>query len=342
MWLTLPVAPEGMLADAVAVVDAMLAAGVDLGGVNLMTMDYGGARPGTLPMGEAVLRVADGLPPAARRGLPAGRPRRSTRPRLWGKLGATPMIGVNDTLTDVFTPGRRQGAGRLRPRSTVWAACRCGRPTGTPPAPADPTRRRVSNTCSGLAQAPLDFSRILDRGERPGAADRPGRPTDPRPGPVDDPATSPYPVWTARRRLRARRPCGPPPPRVRRQVVDPGRRPGGAGGQRARLAVAAGRARSCASDRPPSTTTLPAGTYPDWDAATAYRRGDRVLRDGVAYEADWFAQGIDPAAPPTGDGPSPWRPLDRELSGSGSTTLRRWQGSTLLRAGRRRPYAFCP
>jgi chitinase len=63
------------------------------------------------------------------------------------------------------------------------------------------------------------------------------------------------------------------------------------------------------SDRPATTTTLASGTYPDWQPATVYRQGDRVLRHGVAYEADWYAEGVDPAAPPTGDGPSPWRPL---------------------------------
>jgi chitinase len=63
------------------------------------------------------------------------------------------------------------------------------------------------------------------------------------------------------------------------------------------------------SDRPPTTTTLPAGTYPEWDAADAYRQGDRVLRKGVGYEAQWFAQGVDPDVPPAGDGPSPWREL---------------------------------
>ena len=35
-----------------------------------------------------------------------------------------------------------------------------------------------------------------------------------------------------------------------------------------------------ASDRPPSTTTLPAGTYPEWNRAAVYRQGDRVLRKG--------------------------------------------------------------
>ena len=44
VWLTLPADTGGLSADAVGVVDGMLAAGVDLGGVNAMTMDFGGSR----------------------------------------------------------------------------------------------------------------------------------------------------------------------------------------------------------------------------------------------------------------------------------------------------------
>ncbi len=41
MWLTLPVSPNGLTADGLRVVDQMLSAGVDLAGVNGMTMDFG-------------------------------------------------------------------------------------------------------------------------------------------------------------------------------------------------------------------------------------------------------------------------------------------------------------
>ena len=305
VWLTLPVAPGGLLADAVAVVDATLAAGVELGGVNVMSMDYGGARETSLPMGEAVLRSLSGthrqVADAFRR---AGRALDSTE--VWGRLGATPMIGVNDTLTDVFTRAdskalvdfaREKGLGRL----SMWSANRDA------PCPGGPDPTRVSNTCSGLAQAPLDFSRILD-GVSGRVLATGSSTTTVDPATVDDPATSPYPVWTETgvyeqgdRVVRHHRVYlarwwtqGDDPVAPVANVHDsPWRLVGPV----------------LASDRPPSTTTLPAGTYPDWDAAVAYRQGDRVLRRGVAYEASWFAQGVDPVAPPPADGPSPWRPL---------------------------------
>ena len=306
VWLTLPVAPGGLLADAVAVVDATLAAGVDLGGVNVMTMDYGGGREPSLPMGEAVLRSLSGthrqLADAFRR---AGSTLDSTE--VWGRLGATPMIGVNDTLTDVFTRAngkalvdfaRDRGLGRL----SMWSANRDA------PCPGGPDPSRVSNTCSGIAQAPLDFSRILDRVSGRALATGTGSTTKPDPASVDDPDTSPYPVWSAEGVFEA----GDRVVRQRRVYVakwwtqgdDPVAPVANLHDSPWRLVGPV-----LPTDRPPTTTTLPAGTYPDWDATVAYRAGDRVLRAGVAYEAAWFALGIDPAATPTADGPSPWRPL---------------------------------
>jgi chitinase len=306
VWLTLPVTPSGMLDNAIAVIDAMLVAGVDLGGVNLMTMDYGPSRPDTLPMGEAVLRSLTEshrqLGEAYRR---AGRPLDSHH--LWNKLGATPMIGVNDVLTEVFTPAdgtalvdfaRHHGLGRV----SMWSANRDG------PCPGGPDVTRVWNTCSGLAQSPAEFGLVLGRvgGLEPVALPEVTAPV----GQVvlDDPATSPYPVWDAR------------------QVYEEGDRVV----RRQQVYVASWWTQGedptvpveepvwrhlgsvLASDVPRSTTTLPAGTYPEWDPTIAYHSGDRVLRNGVGYLARWYAEGIDPAGPPTGDGPSPWRAISAD------------------------------
>ena len=273
-----------------------------------MTMDYGGGAAETsLPMGEAVLRSLSGshrqLGDAYRR---AGSALDSTE--VWGQLGATPMIGVNDTLTDVFTRAdgkalvdfaREHGLGRL----SMWSANRDA------PCPGGPDPTTVSNTCSGLAQAAARLQPHPRPRQRPGAGRRARSTTTVDPAMVDDPATSPYPVWDRDRRLRAGRPGGPPPPRVPRQVVDPGRRPGGAGGQRARLAVAPRRARprigpAAVDDHPPGRH-LPGLGRRRWPTG----RATGCCAHGVAYEAAWFAQGVDPAAPPTADGPSPWRPL---------------------------------
>ena len=269
VWLTLPVAPGGLLADAVAVVDATLAAGVDLGGVNVMTMDYGGGREPSLPMGEAVLRSLSGthrqLADAYRR---AGSTLDSTE--VWGRLGATPMIGVNDTLTDVFT--RADGKALVDFAGTaVWDGCRCGRPTGTPRAQVDPTRVGCRTRAAGSPR-PRSTSAASSTASAGGAlATGTGSTTKPDPASVDDPDTSPYPVWSAEGVFEA----GDRVVRQRRVYVakwwtqgdDPVAPVANLHDSPWRLVGPV-----LASDRPPSTTTLPAGTYPDWDATVAYRR----------------------------------------------------------------------
>ena len=62
-------------------------------------------------------------------------------------------------------------------------------------------------------------------------------------------------------------------------------------------------------DHPPVLPTLPAGTYPAWSPSVAYRQGQKVLRDGLAYQAKFYAQGDDPAAVLTNPSGSPWRAL---------------------------------
>ncbi|GMA37568.1 carbohydrate-binding protein [Demequina litorisediminis] len=57
-------------------------------------------------------------------------------------------------------------------------------------------------------------------------------------------------------------------------------------------------------DTPAPLPTLPAGTYPEWDAEETYNAGDRVLFDLVPYEAKWWSQGTEPGTNVAGG--SPW------------------------------------
>src|SRR3954463_16490834 len=50
VWLTVPVAPTGLTTEAVDLVRTTLAGGVELTGVNVMTMDYGDAKPASQSM----------------------------------------------------------------------------------------------------------------------------------------------------------------------------------------------------------------------------------------------------------------------------------------------------
>jgi len=197
VWLTLPVAPHGMTVESIELIDVMLTHGVDLAGVNVMTMNYGESRAGMSMQDStvaALMATWQQLDGAYRR---AGTP--LTESELWRRIGATPMIGLNDVAGDVFTIqdahalagfARKVDLGRL----SFWSANRdveCG---------AAVDDERVSNTCSGVKQEPLEFTEVL-AGSGPRSLDDtqepPGTPTGGSGAAVarDDPLTSPYPLW---------------------------------------------------------------------------------------------------------------------------------------------------
>jgi chitinase len=159
IWLTVPVAPQGLTAEGLALLDDTLAAGVDLGGLNLMLMNYAGSRPAAMSMAqanEAALTAAETqLADALRR---AGDNRDENA--LWPLLGATPMIGQNDVATDALTLAdaaalvelaHERGLGRL----SFWSLNR-DRPCGPG---VDVTR--AQSTCSGVEQEPRAFSALF-------------------------------------------------------------------------------------------------------------------------------------------------------------------------------------
>ena len=102
VWLTLPVSPSGLTGDGQAAVSEMLTTGVDLAGVNAMTMDYGSSRAD----GQSMLDATTGALTATQRQLKILYSRAGTQlsdATVWSKLGATPMIGQNDVPGEVFS-----------------------------------------------------------------------------------------------------------------------------------------------------------------------------------------------------------------------------------------------
>ncbi|WP_260982560.1 chitinase [Arthrobacter sp. U41] len=319
VWLTLPADPNGLTTAGSDAVRRMIAAGTDLAGVNIMTMDYGGSRLADRSMYENAVSAAE----AAHRqltGLYRDAGSELGSETVWRKIGLTPMIGQNDIQGEIFTLkdaeelsayASAKGVGRL----SMWSLNRdrtCS--------PNYPDVKQVSDGCSGVEQGSATFATILGAGVSglSGGAGSPAVPAaspQPSKAPVvtDDPSKSPYPVWnettayTSGERIvwhsnvyeakwwtRADTPDDP----VLQGAATPWRIIG---------PVLPG-------DKPTPQLTAPAGTAPKWVPATVYRKGDRVLFEGRVYEAKWWTQTDSPEAAQQGAPESPWAKLrDEEL-----------------------------
>jgi chitinase len=91
---TLPVDPTGLESDALTVLRSANAAGVNVSMVNVMAMDYGDA---STTMGARAISAATGTFNQIK-AIFTGK----TDAQLWAMIGVTPMIGVNDTQSEVF------------------------------------------------------------------------------------------------------------------------------------------------------------------------------------------------------------------------------------------------
>ncbi|MBB5640420.1 chitinase [Cryobacterium roopkundense] len=322
VWLTLPVAPSGLTEDGTTAVAQMLEAGVDLAGVNVMTMDYGD-RDDSETMAETSISALTAthqqlLTLYQRADMPL------TDATVWTKMGATPMIGQNDVRAEVFT---LEDAADLQAfatqkklaRLSMWSLNRDRTCSANY---ADLTR--VSDSCSGIEQNGASFATILGDGltGRPQAGGL--KTTTPEPiaeVAVDDPATSPYPIWAtegtyvkdtkivwhgnvyqAKYWTQGDLPDDP----VLQSTETPWTLIG---------PVLPG-------DAPYVQPSLPVGTYPAWDGATVYRDGDRVLLGTVPFEAKYYSQGDSPEAAALSPDSSPWRALTAaEIAAVESSTV---------------------
>ncbi|MFE7809798.1 chitinase [Streptomyces sp. NPDC057430] len=155
---TLPVMPEGLSDDGTSLLESAVGAGVQISGVNIMTMNYGTEYQGN--MAEYALEAARAVHAQLRTLLGL------TDTAAWKALELTPMIGLNDIATEAFRPddaerllefARTKGLGRL----SMWSAGR------DRPCPGGPTPRAVS-TCSSIEQQDGEFLRIFAAYRGPG------------------------------------------------------------------------------------------------------------------------------------------------------------------------------
>jgi len=317
VWLTLPVATTGLTEQGLDALRHYLDAGVKLAGVNTMTMDY------NTDESASMSSRAESSLTAVQRQLRSEYAAHGTSlgdATAWAMVAATPMIGQNDVRGETFTLedaaalshfANTKGMSRL----SFWSA---NRDKACDPNWPDP--RQVSDSCSGVKQEAGDFLNALstDRGgviaQAPGGSPSPEATSD---GDsrhsdggdvVDDPASSPYPVWAPD----ASYPVGA---KVvwKRNVYE------------AKWWTDSAQPDAPSTDGTPSPwrligpvlhgekpiarPSLPPGTYKTWNPSTSYRRGDRVMMDGQGYEAKWWTRSESPEAALVSPQSSPWQLL---------------------------------
>lgn len=312
VWLTLPVAPQGLSESGTAAVAQLLAKGVDLAGVNVMTMDYGES----LAKDQDMLSGSISALSHTKRQLGILYQQAGTHlndATLWSKLGATPMIGQNDEEDEVFSLENAEGLNKFArehgiSRMSMWSANRdltCSENYVNV--------KVVSTSCSGVRQEKNAFAKLLSAGFKGDLAKSAGVVTTAEPvqastEKADDPTTSPYPIWSASSAYlegtkvvwhhnvyeakwwtQGEVPDSP--------VLQSWQTPWELIGP-----VLPG-------EKPIPQPTLPEGTYPNWSGEATYNTGQRVLFNGVPYQAKWWNKAESPAAASANADNSPWAPL---------------------------------
>jgi chitinase len=308
VWLTLPVSPNGLSPEATDTIALMLKEKVDLAGVNLMTMDYGASRASD----QTILDASQNALIETHRQLGVLYKKADitlNSDSLWRKIGATPMIGQNDVVDEVFTFedaqafnlfARTHGVGRM----SMWSANR-----DVPCGENYVDVKVVSDSCSGVKTPKSDFAKALSNGFDGDLTQSAHMSTteDPESNTVvvDDPEKSPYQIWKE---------TGTYPKGVKvvwhgnvyeakwwtkndlpdNPVLQSWETPWQLVGP-----VLTG-------EKPIQQPTLPAGTYPTWSGETVYEGGDRVLFEGTPFQAKWWNQGESPAASAANADSSPW------------------------------------
>jgi chitinase len=324
VWVTLPVTRAGLTGEGIAAVQSLLAAHVELAGVNAMTMDFGpdeGAAQDMLGTIERALYATHAQVQSLWRkaGLASG------AAAAWGHVGVTVMLGVNDVTDQRFTTGDAHNLATFVsdhgiPRVSAWSLNRDSECGG-----AFPQTGVSSNTCSGVLQSSLQFTRVFGslkgtKTARPQSEASVSTASRPEPAATSDPADSPYPIWRSTAAYGSGYKVvwegeiyeaswwtqGTPPgsaaadsPNGPWQLIGP---------------VPAG-------SHAPKLVLLTTSTPPVWSASTVYHQGETVSFAGLPYEARWYTHGEQPREELPSSTSTPWEPLFKypgEPSDSGS------------------------
>jgi hypothetical protein len=151
--LTLPVLPSGLTQDGVNLVSGAKAKGADVSAVNIMAMDYGdGQAPDPAgKMGDFAIQAATSTEKQVEQALGVD--------DAWSRIAITPMIGVNDTSTEVFRPAdATKVAAFAKEKNLAWTSMWSA--TRDKPCPGGP-QDSASPTCSSIDQEADAFAKAF-------------------------------------------------------------------------------------------------------------------------------------------------------------------------------------
>lgn len=155
---TLPVRTTGLTEEGLAVLESAIEHGVRVDVVNVMTMNFGAGAPPDR-MGENTIAAAESVYAQ----LQALYPEKEDH-ELWGMIGLTPMIGMNDAFPETFTleDAELVTAFAQERQIRLLAMWSMGRdrecPGGT---------QAIMATCSGIVQEEGAFATIFNRFAQP-------------------------------------------------------------------------------------------------------------------------------------------------------------------------------
>ncbi len=181
---TLPVAQNGLDSNGLAAVQSAALAGVNVSMVNLMTMDYCDSNCGISNMGKVATGSATATYAQLKNVFPG-----KTGGELWAMIGITPMIGVNDDSSEVFSTNdastvagfaRQNGLGLL----SYWALQRDRTGTGS------------KDDFSDTTQINFQFLHLFQAAQTGGGASTPTPAPTPTAAPTPGPTPVPTPVPT--------------------------------------------------------------------------------------------------------------------------------------------------
>lgn len=322
IWFTLPVLPSGLTPLGIDVLRYALDEDVTINGVNIMTMDYGEAVAPNPEnnMGEYGIAAAESLLNQLKF-IYADYGMTLSDEELFGMIGMTPMIGMNDITTEIFyQEDARETLAYANDKNlgmlSMWSLNR------DKECPGGETNY-VSITCSSVLQKPYEFSKIFNqyndlRNFNPALVNQSNEMME-LPD-IDELTDMTYSEWSptqiyvagdrviyddniyeAKWWTQGDRPGQP----VQNEWDTPWN-----------PVITDIEIPSIMDEELPSIDELmdteteeieiPLLTYPEWSATQIYVAGDRVDYEGKIYEAKWWTQGDDPSVIVKYPWESPW------------------------------------